>query len=142
MRHGLRMRTALGGALVALALLGCNKSGIKTHPVVGKVEVRGGDPALLTESDVELVSDADEMIRPTGNIDSTGSFAIKTLYQGVIVEGAPEGNYKARIILADPTDDGVPKRTGNPVHPRYFDFNTSGLKITVPSGDYTLSLSK
>ena len=49
-----------------------------------------------------LLIDDDENLRPMGNIDSTGKFKVKTLYKGQIFEGAPEGKYKARIILGDP----------------------------------------
>jgi hypothetical protein len=40
------------------------------------------------------------------------------------------------------TGEGVPKRKGNPFHPRYLDFEKSGLSITVPSSDYAVVLSK
>jgi hypothetical protein len=53
-----------------------------------------------------------------------------------------ERKYKARIVLADQSDEGVPKRKGNPIHPRFLNFATSGLTFTVPSGDLTVSLSK
>src|SRR5262245_18364121 len=93
-------------ALVGLMLLGCSGQRIKTHPVAGKVELAGGDVAILTGSSIEFRSDADETVRPTGNIDSSGNFTVKTLYQGEILPGAPEGKYKARIILGDESDEG------------------------------------
>jgi hypothetical protein len=128
--------------LVSLLFAGCSGQAGKTHPVSGKVEVKDGDVAMLTGSSVQLVQDADESIRPYGNIDASGNFTVKTLYQGNIVQGAPEGKYKARIMLADESDEGVPKRKGNPIHPRYLDFQASGLSFTVPSSDYTVSLSR
>src|SRR3954465_5056505 len=76
---------------------GCGaKSLIKTHPVVGKVELKDGDTAILTNSAVELQHETDENLRPIGNIDATGKFIVKTLYKGTLLEGAPEGKYKAR----------------------------------------------
>jgi hypothetical protein len=133
---------ALGAALILAALSGCSGPGLKTHPVSGKVELKDGDVALLMGSSVEFQQEADDTVRPIGNIDGSGAFAVKTLHRGEIVEGAPEGSYKARIILADQTDDGIPKRPANLVHPRYFDFEKSGLKYTVPSPDYKVPLAK
>jgi len=145
-------RVALAGAVdaalaltivVAIWITGCGGgSPLKTYPVVGKVELKDGDVEILTGSAVELKSSTDENLRPSGNIDATGNFVVKTLYQGQILEGAPEGKYQARIILGDQSDEGVPKRKGDPFHKRYLDFNTSGLSLTVPSGDYTVTLAK
>jgi hypothetical protein len=134
--------SAVLSALLMSLLVGCSGQSVKTHPVTGKVEIKDGDVAILTGSGVEFVHESDELMRPSGNIDSSGNFTVKTLLRGEILPGAPEGKYKARIILADPNDDGVPKRKGNPIHPRYLEFGTSGLSITVPGGDYTVSLSK
>jgi hypothetical protein len=140
------LRAALGGAVgpvVSLFLLvGCSSQSIKTHPVSGKVEIKDGDVAILTGSSVEFKHKSDESIRPYGNIDSAGTFTVKTLHQGTILSGAPAGKYKARIILGDESDEGVPKRKGNPIHPRFLDFSTSGLSFKVPAGDYTVSLSR
>jgi hypothetical protein len=128
--------------LLALALAACSSQSVKTHPVSGRVEVKDGDVAILTMSTVELKHETDETLRPYGNLDAGGNFSLKTLHQGKVIEGAPEGKYRARVILADPSDEGVPKRKGEPIHRRYYEFATSGLTITVPSGDYSLSLSK
>jgi hypothetical protein len=125
-----------------LLAVGCSGSAVKTHTVAGKVEIKDGDAAILTASTVELKHETDETIRPYGNIDSSGAFALKTMYKGKLVSGAPSGKYQARIILADPGDQGVPKRKGDPVNKKYYDFATSGLTMSVPGGDYNVSLSK
>jgi hypothetical protein len=137
----LSRETTVVSAAVLFLLAGCSSQKIKTQPVAGKVELAGGDVAILTGSTIEFKSDADETVRPTGNMDSAGNFTMKTLYQGDIVPGAPEGKYKARIILGDESDEGVPKRKGNPVHRRFLEFDTSGLTFSVPSADYTVKLS-
>jgi hypothetical protein len=128
--------------LALLILAGCSGAKIKTHPVDGKVELKDGDVALLKGSHIELMQDADSTIRSSGVIGQDGSFHLKTFHDGQFRTGAPAGTYKARIILADESDEGVPKRKGNPIHPRYLDFSTSGLSFTVPSGNVTVSLSK
>ncbi|HEY2413706.1 MAG TPA: hypothetical protein VGI40_15760 [Pirellulaceae bacterium] len=125
-----------------LLALGCSSSGIKTHTVAGKVEIKDGDAAILTGSTVELKHESDEAIRPYGNIDSNGKFALKTMVKGKLLSGAPTGKYQARIILADPSDEGVPKRNGDPINKKYYDFATSGLTMAIPGGDYNVSLSK
>lgn len=127
--------------LAALVLAGCSGKSIKTHPVRGKVELKDGDVAILTGSHVEFMSEADSMLRSSGKIDASGGFALETLHEGVVLKGAPEGKYKARIVLADPSDEGVPKRKGNPVHSRYLSFESSKLSFTVPGGDYTVAIS-
>jgi hypothetical protein len=134
--------SAIVAALSLVLLSGCSSQSIKTHPVSGKVEIKDGDAALLVGSGVELKHESDETLRPMGNIDASGNFIVKTIHQGEILEGAPEGKYKARIILADESDEGVPKRKGNPFHPRYLDFEKSGLSFTVPSGEYNVSLAQ
>lgn len=135
--------SGVGVAWCCLLLIGCGpKAAIKTYPVSGKIEVKGGDVAILTASSIELKHDTDETLRPIGNIDATGNFSIKTQYKGEILDGAPEGQYKARIVLADPKDDGVPKRKGDPVHRRFLEFASSGVSLKVPSGDYNVSLAK
>ena len=133
---------AVLSSLSMVLLLGCSGPSIKTHPVSGKVEIKDGDVAILTGSGVEFVHETDESLRPSGNIDASGGFTVKTLHKGEILSGAPEGKYKARIILGDQSDEGVPKRKGNVIHPRYLEFATSKLSFTVPGGDYTVSLSK
>jgi len=129
-------------ALAAVLSCGCSKAAIKTYPVNGKVEIKDGDASLLARSNIELLHETDEALRPSGKITPSGDFTIETLYQGRILPGAPEGTYKVRIILADESDEGVPKRKGDPIHRRYFDFQTSGLTFKVPGGDYTVSLSR
>jgi hypothetical protein len=127
----------------ALAIIGgCTSPSVRTHPVAGKVEIKDGDVAILTGSYVELRKEGEDTLRPGGNIDAQGNFVVKTIHEGNILPGAPEGQYKARIILGDPSDDGVPKRKGDPIHKRFLEFETSKLMVTVPSADYTISLSK
>jgi hypothetical protein len=136
-------KVAMLAALCLLALGGCSSQGVKTYPVAGKVEIKDGDVAILAGSYVELKREGeDDHLRPGGNIDSSGRFTVKTLHQGQLLQGAPEGKYKARITLGDESDEGVPKRKGNPIHPRFLDFETSGLSFTVPSADYTVALSR
>jgi hypothetical protein len=137
---------AIGGKaailLAAVMLCGCSSAGLKTYPVKGKVQIKDGDVALLTGGHIELKHDSDETLRPSGKITPDGDFAMETLHQGRVLPGAPEGSYKARIVLGDESDPGVPKRKRDPVHRKFLDFETSGLSLKVPSGDYNVSLSQ
>jgi hypothetical protein len=129
--------------LMSLAVVaGCSEGGPKTHRVSGKVQIKDGDVAILAGSNVEMMLETDETMRANGRIDSGGSFEVQTQHEGKILPGAPEGKYKVRIVLGDESDEGVPKRKGNPIHPRYFSFDTSGLSFAVPASDYTVSLSR
>jgi hypothetical protein len=140
---GIAVRAWIACSVSGLALLaGCSGGGPKTHAVSGKVEVKDGEVAILTGSNVEMMLETDETLRSSGKIDSTGAYQVQTQHGGKILDGAPEGKYKVRIVLGDESDEGVPKRKGNPIHPRYLDFATSGLSFTVPASDYTVSLSK
>jgi hypothetical protein len=125
-----------------MAMTGCASEGPKTFPVRGKVELPDGNIALLTCSHIEFKHESDALLRPSGKIGPDGSFTVQTLHQGKILPGAPQGQYKARVILGDESDEGVPKRKGNPIHQRFLNFETSGLSFTVPSSDLTVSLSR
>ena len=128
--------------LLLMALTGCGSASVKTYPVKAKVEVKDGDVALLKGSHVELMHESQPEMHPSGKIQPGGGFVIETLHQGKILPGAPEGKYRVRIILGDESDEGVPKRKGDPIHKRFLAFETSGLSLTVPSGDYTIAVSK
>ncbi len=130
------------GTVIALAAMGCSAKSIKTYPVRGKVQLQDGDVRVLTGSHVELMQESNPEIRASGKIEPGGGYTLQTQYQSKILSGAPEGKYKVRIVLADESDEGVPKRKGDPIHRRFFDFDKSGISLTVPGGDYTISLSK
>jgi hypothetical protein len=126
----------------ALWLAGCS-NGVETHPVRGTVKVADGDVSQLVGSHVEFAQQEDPLVRASGKIEPDGSFAMETLHEGKVLRGVLSGTYKARIVLADESDEGIPKRGGrNPIHPRFFDFETSKLSFQVPGGDYTATLSK
>jgi hypothetical protein len=126
----------------ALSITGCSR-GPGIQPVRGTVKVTDGDVALLVGSHVEFAQEADPLVRASGKIESGGGFAMETLHQGKVLAGVPAGTYKARIILADESDEGIPKRGGrSPIHKRFLDFETSKLSFQVPGGDYAVTLSK
>jgi hypothetical protein len=126
-------------ALGLLGVLGCDRVGPKTYPVRGKVELVSGDVRELAGSHVEAALAGDPAVRSSGEIQPDGSFSLQTLHAGVILRGAPEGDYQVRIILAD---EGGGRRR-RPLDHRLLQFGTSGLSFRVPaSGDLTLRLAQ
>jgi hypothetical protein len=133
------------GALIALALagvLGCGRAGPKTYPVSGKIELAAGDVKQLAGSHIEAVLDSDPSVRSSGEIKEDGTFALETLHAGVILRGAREGSYRARIILTD--EDRAAKRlAAQALSTRFRSVETSGLVFQVPAeNDVTLSVSQ
>jgi hypothetical protein len=141
MGHAFFVAPRVAAFLALIAIAACDSGAIKTHPVEGRVQLDGGDVALLKGSNIEYMQQADPMIRPTGIIAADGSFAMKTLYQGEMLNGAPAGNYQARIILADEGEAEIPKRPPKLIHSRYLDFATSKLTFAVPGEKYIVTLS-
>lgn len=127
---------------VAFSLAGC--SGPKVHAVRGQVIVENGEIQPLVNGHVELVSEADDEVRASGKIDADGRFRVQSQIDGKLLNGAPPGSYRARVILpqgGDDTDEPRAKRSGPRVHARYLNFKTSGFTVDVPAKeDVTLTV--
>jgi hypothetical protein len=129
-------------AVAALAMAGCG-GGPKTYPVRGKVVLADGDVARLADGHVEFEREGDPGVRADGLIGPDGRFEMQTQLQGKLLKGAAEGTYRARIVLPDADGDGGGKRRPRPVHPRFLDFQTSGLTFQVPTdGEITVTVSR
>jgi hypothetical protein len=111
---------------------GCTRPGAKTYPVKGQLEVTGGDLKALAGHTVEVALVSDPQVRAAGQIQDDGSFTLETLQQGAILNGAAEGTYKARIVLAD-DDIAARNLAAKSLHPRYLQFDKSGLSLEVPA---------
>lgn len=132
-----RFIDALAVAITASLFLfsaGCTKSGPRTYPVKGQVEAPGVDLKTLAGHTVEIAFDSDPQIRAAGQIQDDGSFALETLQGGAILKGAAEGTYKARIVLAD-DDQASRNLAAKALHPGYFQFEKSGLSVSVPAAE-------
>ncbi len=120
-------------ALVALAgLVGCGPGGPRTYPVNGTVELAGGEVSALAGHHIEAVLDGDPAVRAAGVIAPDGSFVLETLDAGLVLQGAREGRYKARLLPAEEDADGRKLRKP-PVAAKYLRFETSGLSFEVPA---------
>jgi hypothetical protein len=123
-------------------VVGCGPAGPKTYPVRGKVEIAAGDIRQLAGNHVEAALEGDPTVRASGVIQPDGSFTLETLHAGVILKGAQAGNYQVRIILADDGDSETQRLRRAALHPRFLQFQTSGLSFQVPTeGDVILKVS-
>lgn len=127
--------------ILLLSIAGCGPSGPKTYPVSGKLDLPGGDVSPLAGSTVEIASAADPQVRAAGEIMPDGRFELETLHAGQMRSGALQGEYKARIVLAD-DDRATRQRAAKAVAKKYLSFETSGLTVSVPAaGDVAWTLS-
>jgi len=114
---------------------GCGGSaGLKTHAVNGQVQIAGGDVKDLAGHSLEAALDTDLTVRASGQIQEDGSFSLETLQAGVLHSGAVEGAYRVRIVLSD-DDPEARRRAAQALHPRFLQFDSSGLSIQVPNND-------
>ncbi len=125
----------LFAAVAILPLLaGCGSSGPKVYPVEGKVvfKGKGGDMRHLIGGKVRFQSTTDPKVSPVGSIEDDGVFSMGTLADEKSLPGVPAGTYKARIEppRGGEVDEDAPPA---PIHPKYMDFDKSGLVFTVPT---------
>ena len=126
-------------ALLTMSLLGCSPQGLQS--LEGKVELQGGESFAFAGDSVELRSATDASLHAFGEIKPDGTFKIDTLDNGNIVTGAKPGHYEARIVISD--DDYEHKKLASKsINKKFLNFETSGLKVTVPSSGLTLKISK
>ena len=136
-----RVRTGIVLMVLLLNVLGCGRGGPKVYSTRGKVELLGADVKLLAGSFVEAALISDANVRSSGVIQPDGSFKLGTHHAGSVVNGAGEGKYQVRIVLAD-DDKQAYRQAVTAIAPRFLDFKTSGLFIDVPSSaDVTIELS-
>jgi hypothetical protein len=129
-------------ALAVLALTaGCGDSALKTYPVTGKVvfKDKAGGVHRLKGGRVRFQSTSDPDLTAVGEIEDEGVFSLGALLkEKELSGGVPAGQYKARV--EPPRDDEGKSRRGL-IHPRYEDFDKSGLTFTVPvSGELVITV--
>ncbi len=131
-------------ALLPLIILGCAPlflAGCSPPPVPvsGKVTV-GGEP--LKTGTVTFFADAGNPTKaePRGQIKEDGTYEVQTDGK----PGAPPGTYKVIVIASGPPADSKDPYAKGPllVNKKYISEKTSDLKVTVPSPNYDLTLTK
>lgn len=113
--------------LTTLVLLAGCSAGPKLYPVSGRITFPDGNP--LPEGSVELQArDADgRRWHPRAAVNKDGYFSLATVIGGREQTGAPAGTYD--VIVVSVTGRGTSR-----IDPRFMDFATSGLTVTVNPG--------
>lgn len=127
------------GVAVAACLvlcLGCGGgSGLDTHPVSGKVTIKGGEPVKKG-----IVQFSNGTYTSIGGIETDGSYTMSSAGED---DGVPPGTYKVVVLntnLPDIKDDGSMVEIPPVIDARYESPDNSGLTVTVPGDNYDLEL--
>lgn len=132
------MKFFTSAAVATLLLLtGCGGgSGLKTHPVSGKITVNGGGKVangIVQMSSGEFTS--------VGGIMEDGSYTMSSVGEG---DGVPPGTYSVVFLSTfsggDILDDGSMTPKFPTIHSKYEVATTSGIKVTVPGDSYDFVL--
>jgi len=119
---------------VLVMSVGCGPGGKKLHIVTGKIATADSGLTDIAGSSIEVVDTANDNNRGFGRIEQDGRFVIESLQSGELRKGLVEGDYKARIILND-EDSEARKKAATAIAKRYQSFDTSELKLSVPSSN-------
>lgn len=123
---------------VILALVGCGSS--ELHTLDGRVVLQDASEFVFSDDVLELRLEANPLQRAFGHIESDGSFHIETLDAGKIANGVRDGVYEARIVLSDDNPQHG-KLASKAIDRKFTRFETSGLRVQVPSKDVVLHVS-
>ena len=113
---------------------GCSNGNPTTYEVHGEVRFPDGRPLTKGTVEFELLDQA-MPITATGEISKDGTFVLGTFERD---DGAIAGRHRAVVIADHQIGTGM-ERPGKlpptPLHPRFRDFQTSGLEFTVDPGE-------
>lgn len=132
--------TFLVAALMLLSVCGCQRlpPNKATYPVHGKVTMPdGGGPPKGTY--VYFIPTTDDGMLGNGSVGEDGTYRVY-VYRGQ--EGLPAGDYKVRIGEYEP--EGTPSGFQGEfakIPEKYRKPDTSGLTLTVKSGDNTFDIA-
>jgi hypothetical protein len=121
--------------MIVLAFAGC---GGGMQPVRGKVTLPDGKPAANSQVVFEGPIGG-EIVSARGDVQADGSFELSTVQPG---DGVPAGKYRVQVNPPPMVDPEAPQRA--PFHPKFSDFNSSGLEFEVKAGgnDFAIQLTK
>lgn len=134
------MRSLIYIALFAVvtASVGCGESEFRAQG--GKVVVQHPADFAFSGDVLELRLESDPLQRAFAEIKPDGTFDIESIHEGAISAGLRPGVYRARLVFSD-DDPEHTKRASKVIHRKFTRFETSGLRIQVPSQDAVLSVS-
>jgi len=128
------------GGLIAIGLTGCQKPGLKVHPVEGFVLLDGTPVVGATVEFAPLTADG---LTAIGRSDAEGRFRLTSTRGGPPNGGAVAGDYTVLLKKADYDLKGTGKTRADDmdgvpliyeIPKRYGDLTASGLKATVKPG--------
>lgn len=135
------MKNQISAALfsgIALVLLGCSNEP-RTYPTKGKVVFKeDGKPfsGLIYFEEVKPPH-----TRSMAYIQNDGTFVLSTVREG---SGSVAGEQVVRVDMDIPDGPGFANK-GRVVHPKYLEFSTSPLRVTVDPGkenNFTIEIEK
>ena len=121
----------LVGVLLGSALAGCS-SRIPTYPTHGKVVYKENGKPVAGGVFVWFESTAPPYHRASSEVDSEGRFSLGFIQADA---GAMEGEHRIRFEPAPPIFEAPEAALAKRMHPRYYEYRTSGLTKTIARGD-------
>ncbi len=133
-------RSLMPFALLLVTAIGCSNGNPKTYDVHGVV--RFPDETPLTSGTIEFESlDHEIPLTARAEITEDGTFELGTF---TVDDGAVEGRHRAVVVANHEIGTGA-ERPGRlepaKLHPRFADFNTSGLEFEVKPGENEFTVS-
>jgi len=107
----------------------------------GKIVLAEGSAFVFAGDSLEIRHESTARPLAFGQIRPDGSFEIESLVDGVVRKGAAPGTYRARIVVSD--DDYEHRALAlKSIQKKYLSFDTSYLKLHIPSRNVVLQLRK
>jgi hypothetical protein len=134
----------IGFACSVIAAVGCtDKKPQPTYPASGVVVWSDGQSAKeLALSTVTLTAKGSEgptiPVNPRGQVQADGTFVLQTYEPG---DGAPSGKYHAAVTYSYPSRLRDSPSQSLPFDPRFQNYKTSGLEITIKPEQNQLKLT-
>lgn len=129
-----RCASLLSAVLLAEAIAGCGSEGIATHPVKGKLLVKGQPAPGAFVVFHPLSKEATD--RPTAQVVADGSFQVTTANPN---DGAPEGDYAVTVEWWKLVQsDGGAVAGPNVIPNQYGKAESTPLRVTVKQGENDL----
>ena len=125
--------------LLVGAIAGCGGSTDKTYPVTGVVVWAGGQPATELRGaniELQLIDATARKVSPHGEVQGDGTFTLGSYRQD---DGAPGGDYRA-LVMPQKSQDAEGPHTVYIMDPRFENYDTSGLKVTVEPKENVIKL--
>ena len=122
-----RIRCLLFGFLYSVVLLIAGCGGPKLCPVKGKVVFPDGQPLMGGRVVFETTA-VTPPVSAQGEIQSDGTFVLGTYKPG---DGVLKGKHRA--LVSPPLPKNLERQGPSVIHPRFRNFNSSGLEFNVSS---------